>query len=139
MFANHYNTARQSGLLAPLAACVAAWKVAPTAARQLQAVRPLPALAIFGLAYVAGLIGSTAALLVAAAFLVGLHLAQPAAAPIYLRHKSQPATQPAAAPTAGAVNAAPHPFADQLAAGLVVREIKLGQPAANGRPKVKTE
>jgi len=132
----YYQAARQNGLLPPLAACVAAWKYSPTLAAQIRTLHPSGAAIVFVAAYLACLAGSVAALAVVAAFLAGLYLvkAQPVA-----RVADRPAVpsspQPAAVET---VKVAGHPLADQLAAtGLVVREVKLGQPASNGKaPKV---
>lgn len=138
MITTNYKRAIESGLLPPFAACVAAWKSTPHLAAQLRTVHPSGAALIFAAAYVAGLAGSLSALLIVAAFLVGLAIVRQPAAPIYLRHKGQQPTAPAPTSADGAtVKVAPHPLAD--ISGLVVKELKLSQPSANGKPRITTK
>lgn len=99
-----------------------------------QSVSPIGAATIFALAYVASYIG-LAALLIVAAFLVGLHFAKrPIASPSAVVD-SRVST---AAPVAEVLPALPSsPIADALANGLTIREIKFATPA-NGRAKKQT-
>jgi hypothetical protein len=132
-----YSTARNSGLLPPLAAAIAAWQTTPTLAAQIRTLHPSGAAMIFVAAWLAGLTGSFAALAIVAAFLAGLYLVK---APMVTAAppKSESPAATASPVTTEVVASAVHPLADQLAAAaLVVREVKLARPAANGKvPKV---
>lgn len=134
-----YNAARETGLLPPLAAAVAAWRTMPAVAQSVRSIDPRGAAVIFGLAWLAGFAGSSAALAIVAALLAGLYVAK--VQPAVPSSPAQPAAQqPAAVPADGAiVKVAAHPLSamsEAMAAGLVVRKIELSQPAAsNGRAK----
>lgn len=97
-------------------------------ATSIRSINPIGAGAIFAIAWVAGFAGSFSALLVAGSFLVGLYLASAARAVVAAAPTAPTATT--VAPTTGS------PVSDAIAAGLVIREVKLGTPAANGRVRV---
>lgn len=103
-----------------------------------RSVSPIGALAIFLLAYLAFLVGHFAAAVVVA-FLIGLHYAnkplqvQVNRVPVGLPQPTTAAVQTAIAPPAVVSS----PIVDAITAGLQVRKIELGQPAAV-KPKKQT-
>lgn len=102
-----------------------------------QAVNPIGAATIFVLAYVASYIG-LAALLIVAAFLVGLYFAKRPSAPETTSSVvAASVVQDASLPVETAPALPSSPLADALANGLQIREIKFSTPS-NGRAKVKT-
>lgn len=100
-----------------------------------QSVSPIGAGTIFAAAYLASYLGF-AALLIVAAFLVGLHFAKRPAVETTSKVEtasistSQPAELLPALPSSS-------PLADALASGLSIRKIEFATPS-NGRAKVKT-
>lgn len=77
----NYQTARQTGLLPPLAALVALGAAARSAAGELAERSPMTTLLVFIAAYVSACIGPLAAVVVAA-LLIGIHFARPSSAAV---------------------------------------------------------
>ena len=101
-----------------------------------QAVSPIGAATIFALAYVASYIG-LAALLIVAAFLIGLYFAK---RPIVAETTSSvvaAVVQGASVPVETLPALSNSPLADALANGLAIKEIKFAA-ASNGRARKQT-
>lgn len=139
-FSVHYQTGRQSGLLPPIAAAVAAYYSAPSVAKSsaaaIRTINPAGAAAIFALGLVAGLSGSLAIAAVVAAFIAGLYVVKVSAAVVGPSVPSS-ADQPA---QAAAVVQPAMPMAPAIAAlfpGLTLQRVELKQPAPikNGKPQ----
>lgn len=75
----NYQTARQTGLLPPLAALVAIGAASRSAAAELAERSPMTTLLVFIAAYIAAIVGPLAAVVVAA-LLIGIHFARPSSA-----------------------------------------------------------
>lgn len=115
-----YLNLRSDGWLAPLAIIIAGYRCRSGMAAMVRSIHPGGAAVIFATAYVAGMVGSFAALLVAAAFIAGLYLSTR----VVTVESSQPA-QPEST-----ISAKVQSPSEALLGGLAIQSVTFKKPSA---------